>query len=157
MKDHIELLAYVARADGTVSLEEALAIRGFMSSAGMTPEVVARMNELLSPNTELHLEDALAPLVEHASPWMLAEAIRDAYLIALVDGELVATEIRVIEKLLDLLLVPGELRGELHRWARDAGVQQLRGMAIMTRTLEKAKEIGAVTSDGKLILGTLRR
>jgi len=154
--NHLELLAYVARADGEVSLEEALAIRGFMDAAGIPPREVARIDRLLDPLTTLDIEAAIEEFASAASPWMLAEAVRDAYVIAAVDGVVEESEIRAVERLLDMLCVPGELRQPIHRWAKAAAIAQLRGMRMMGQVLAQIQTERDEAAQGRARLGTMR-
>jgi uncharacterized tellurite resistance protein B-like protein len=139
MNNHLELLACVARADGEVSVEEALALKSFMESAGMPEVAVSRVAALLRGDESIDVDAVVGSFARAATPWMLAEAIRDAYVIASVDGEVDASEISLVEKIFDLAGIPSEHRMKLHRWARNAAMQQLLGMTYLTATLERAR------------------
>ena len=120
MAHHLELLACVARSDGDVSVEEALAIRSFMDSSSTSVEDVQRINLLLSPSNDIDVEVVVRRLAADSTPWMLAQAIRDAYVIASVDGEVTRNEIATVERLFDILDLAMDHRAKLHRWARRA-------------------------------------
>lgn len=139
MAHHLELLACVARADGAVSVEEALAIRSFMDSSGTALQDVLRVNRLLDMRHAVDVEAVVRAITAQASPWTLAEAIRDAYVIASVDGEVSGHEIQAVERLFEILGLPAEHRAKLHRWARNAAAQQLLGMTFITASLDHVR------------------
>lgn len=137
MAHHLELLACVARSDGDVSIEEALAIRSFMNSAGTSVDDVQRVSILLDMKAEIDVEGVLSRLASECTAWSLAEAIRDAYIIASADGEVTNHEISTVERLFELLDLPMEHRAKLHRWARNAASQQLLGMTFISASLDQ--------------------
>jgi hypothetical protein len=136
MAHHLELLACVARSDGDVSIEEALAIRSFMDSAGTALDEVQRVCILLDMNHEVDVDDVVRRLAKECTAWSLAEAIRDAYIIASADGEVTHHEISTVERLFEILRLPFEHRAKLHRWARNAASQQLLGMTFISASLD---------------------
>ena len=139
MAHHLELLACVARSDGDVSVEEALAIRSFMDSAGTSVEDVQRVSVLLDMNADIDVEKVLTRLADECTAWSLAEAIRDAYIIASADGEVTNHEVSTVERLFELLDLPMEHRAKLHRWARNAAAQQLLGMTFISASLDHVR------------------
>ena len=139
MAHHLELLACVARSDGDVSVEEALAIRSFMDSAGTSVEDVQRVSGLLDLKNDIDVEKVLARLAGQCTAWSLAEAIRDAYIIASADGEVTNHEISTVERLFEILNLSLEHRAKLHRWARNAASQQLLGMTFISANLDHAR------------------
>ena len=143
MAHHLELLACVARSDGDVSVEEALAIRSFMDSAGTSLEDVQRVSMLLDVKSDIDVESVLARLAKECTAWSLAEAIRDAYIIASADGEVTKHEISTVERLFELLNLTMEHRAKLHRWARNAASQQLLGMTFISASLDHARNAGS--------------
>ena len=155
MHNHLEFLAYVARADGEVAVEEVLAIRAFMSKAGMTEGDVERMNQLLDPTHTIDFRDVVKALAGHSSAWGLFEAIRDAYVIAQADGRLAREEIKAVDSLFDMLKVPGPMRGEIHRWAAKAAMDQLGGMNLVTKVLDNARRVGIIDENGRVTLGMI--
>lgn len=88
----VELLACVARADDEVTIEEALAIRAFMSYAGVSQQIARRVERLLDTRQAADVEAVVRSLAPRASPWVLAETLRDAYVIASVDGTVEASD-----------------------------------------------------------------
>ena len=139
MAHHLELLACVARSDGDVSVEEALAIRSFMHSAGTSVDDVQRVSILLDMKADIDVEAVLQRLASECTAWSLAEAIRDAYIIASADGEVTNHEISTVERLFELLELPMEHRAKLHRWARNAASQQLLGMTFISASLDHVR------------------
>jgi len=134
----VELLACVARADGEVTIEEALAIRGFMAYAGVSQQVARRVERLLDTSHSCDVEGVVRSLARRASPWILTETVRDAYVIASVDGVVEASEIHAVDRLFDMLGIAGNRRAWLHKWGREAAAKQLRGMKFMAASLAEA-------------------
>ncbi len=135
----LELLACVARADEQVTLEEALAIRGFMGSARLSEEQALRVERLLDIEQPVDVQEVVRRLAAGASPWVLTETVRDAYVIAASDGEVEASEIHAVDVLFEALGLAEDRRAWLHRWGRKAAQQQLRGMDYMAAGLEEAR------------------
>ena len=147
MAHHLELLACVARSDGDVSVEEALAIRSFMDAAGTSLGDIQQVSLLLD---KVDVERVVSRLAEEATAWTLAEAVRDAYIIASADGEVTNHEISTVERLFELLDLPVEHRAKLHTWGRNAAAQQLLGMTFISASLDhvQARRDTAARRDG---------
>ena len=111
-----------------VSVEEALAIRSFMDASGTSLGDIQQVSLLLDMDNDVDVERVVARLAEEATAWTLAEAVRDAYIIASADGEVTNQEISTVERLFELLHLPVENRAKLHSWGRNAAAQQLLGM-----------------------------
>lgn len=134
MIDHLELLAAIARADGQITPEEVSVIWRFLEAAGVPPAVADRVNELLDLEKELDVDLVLTSLAAQASPWSLAHAIRDAYVVAAADGHVSTSEALAVERLFDLMNLDPRDRAVLHAAAASAA----NAHRELTRRLEQA-------------------
>ena len=120
-------------------MEEALAIRSFMDASGTSLGDIQQVSLLLDMNHDVDVERVVARLAEEATAWTLAEAVRDAYIIASADGEVTNQEISTVERLFELLHLPVENRAKLHSWGRNAAAQQLLGMTFISARLDHVR------------------
>jgi len=134
MIDHLELLAAIARADGRIAPEEVSVIWQFLEAAGVDPAVADRINQLLDPTVPLDVDLVLTSLAAQSSPWSLAHAVRDAYIVAAADGEVSTAEALAVERLFDLMNLEPADRAMLHAYAAQAA----RAQRTLTTRLEQA-------------------
>ena len=134
MIDHLELLAAIARADGRISPEEVSVIWRFLEAAGVPAAVADRVHQLLDPETELNLDLVLASLAAQSTPWALAHAVRDAYIVAAADGHVSTSGALAVERLFDLMNLAPQDRALLHA----AAAASAKAHRDLTRRLEEA-------------------
>ena len=134
MIDHLELLAAIARADGRIAPEEVSVIWRFLESAGVPKAVADRVNQLLDPDTEIDVDLILTSLAAQSSPWSIAHAVRDAYVVAAADGQVSTSEALAVERLFDLMNLDPRDRALLHAAAATAA----KAHRDLTRRLEQA-------------------
>ncbi len=134
MIDHLELLAAIARADGRIAPEEVSVIWRFLEAAGVPDAVAARVNQLLDPETEIDVDLILTSLAAQSSPWSLAHAIRDAYVVAAADGHVSTSEALAVERLFDLMNLAPRDRAILH----GAAATSAKAHRELTKRLEQA-------------------
>lgn len=134
MKDHFELLAAIARADGRITPEEVSVIWQFLEAAGVSEAVAARVKTLLDPDTEIDVDLILTSLAAKSSPWSIAHAVRDAYVVAAADGTVSTSEALAVERLFDLMNLDPRDRALLHA----AAVTAAKSHRDLTRRLEQA-------------------
>ncbi|NUN52067.1 MAG: TerB family tellurite resistance protein [Planctomycetaceae bacterium] len=140
---YFAVLACVARADGRVTQEERHVIRSAAQAAGLTGDVLARLERLLDMATPFSSEDVLAEIAPGMTAATLAEAIRDAYVLAAADQEIAPAEVAVIDRLFALVGIAEHRRPALHEWARRAAEHHLDGLALLSEALPKTNHESA--------------
>ena len=90
---YAELMVIVASADGTLVKEELAIIEALMGRCMMHPEMRVNIRNMLESPPSLDL------VVAKLNPVVLKIALRDAMLVAAVDGEYDDSEIKVIKAL----------------------------------------------------------
>ncbi len=112
VKGYAEIMVIVASADGALVKEELAIIEALMGRSMMHPEMrVDIRNMLESPPT---LDLVLAKL----NPVVLKVALRDAILVAAVDGEYDSSELKVIKVLAKAAGVRKNELSELFEWVK---------------------------------------
>jgi uncharacterized tellurite resistance protein B-like protein len=138
---YFQFLACVARADGRVSPAEQDAVQAAVAASGLEPAIVERLGQILDLSRPFDVEALLVRAARSLSPTLLAEVLRDAYAMALLDGELHPREIALVDRLLDVAGVTERGRTVLHAWAEAAARQHLDGLALL-RDVTSAPPVG---------------
>lgn len=109
---YAELMIIVASADGTLVKEELAIIEALMGRCMMHPEMRVNIRNMLEAPPALDL------VVEKLSPVVLKIALRDAILVAAVDGEYDASELKTIKALAKAAGVRKKELSDLFEWVK---------------------------------------
>ena len=132
---YLEVLVAVARADGIVNEHEAQAIRSAMQGLDVSEQLTGHVESLLDMGNLYDEAARLGSVAVALDVGTLAETLRDAYVIAGIDGEMSMVELNVIDRLLDVLNVDEDSKPTLHEWARSAAEHQMMGYALIQEAL----------------------
>lgn len=131
LADYFEIMACVARADGRIAPEEQKSLAEAIASSGLDTGSVARVNAILDLTREVDTREIVARVAKTLPVAALVEVLRDAYVVALLDGELDPREVAFLESLLEEVGVPERRRAAIHTWAETAARQHLDGMELI--------------------------
>ena len=109
---YAELMVIVASADGTLVKEELAIIEALMGRCMMHPEMRVNIRNMLESPPSLDL------VVAKLNPVVLKIALRDAMLVAAVDGEYDDSEIKVIKALAKAAGVRKKQLSALFEWVK---------------------------------------
>lgn len=109
---YAELMVIVASADGTLVKEELAIIEALMGRCMMHPEMRVNIRNMLESPPSLDL------VVAKLNPVVLKIALRDAMLVAAVDGEYDDSEIKVIKALAKAAGVRKKELSALFEWVK---------------------------------------
>lgn len=109
---YAELMVIVASADGTLVKEELAIIEALMGRCMMHPEMRVNIRNMLESPPSLDL------VVAKLNPVALKIALRDAMLVAAVDGEYDDSEIKVIKALAKAAGVRKKELSALFEWVK---------------------------------------
>ena len=109
---YAELRVIVASADGTLVKEELAIIEALMGRCMMHPEMRVNIRNMLESPPSLDL------VVAKLNPVVLKIALRDAMLVAAVDGEYDDSEIKVIKALAKAAGVRKKELSALFEWVK---------------------------------------
>jgi len=112
VKGYAEIMVIVASADGALVKEELAIIEALMGRSMMHPEMRVDIRNMLESPPALDL--VLAKL----NPVVLKVALRDAILVAAVDGEYDSSELKVIKVLAKAAGVRKNELSELFEWVK---------------------------------------
>ena len=139
IQEYLEVLACIVRADRRFDAAEIEALRQACATSGLSQRVVDHINELLDPARSVNVEAILRGATRGASPALLAELLRDGYIMAMVDGDVSAPETALLDQLLATAGVGEGQRAELHRWAQTAATHHVQGLRLLKAALGEAK------------------
>ncbi len=109
---YAELMVIVASADGTLVKEELAIIEALMGRCMMHPEMRVSIRNMLESPPSLDL------VVAKLNPVVLKIALRDAMLVAAVDGEYDDSEIKVIKAIARAAGVRKKELSALFEWVK---------------------------------------
>ncbi len=109
---YAELMVIVASADGTLVKEELAIIEALMGRCMMHPEMRVNIRNMLESPPSMDL------VVAKLNPVVLKIALRDAMLVAAVDGEYDDSEIKVIKALAKAAGVRKKELSALFEWVK---------------------------------------
>ena len=109
---YAELMVIVASADGTLVKEELAIIEALMGRCMMHPEMRVNIRNMLESPPSMDL------VVAKLNPVVLKIALRDAMLVAAVDGEYDDSEIKVIKALAKAAGVRKKALSALFEWVK---------------------------------------
>ena len=112
VKGYAEIMVIVASADGALVKEELAIIEALMGRSMMHPEMRVDIRNMLESPPALDL--VLAKL----NPVVLKVALRDAILVAAVDGEYDSSELKVSKALAKAAGVRKNELSELFEWVK---------------------------------------
>lgn len=132
---YVLLMALVAKADTIVTSNERERVHRAISDGRVSPEAAERLTSILeAPASQSHGEEIRALLVnvprDRLLP-LLLDVVRDAYVMAAVDGEVTHAEVSVVDELLAMAGLETGKRAFLHEWGREAAQLQLDGLALL--------------------------
>jgi len=143
LESYLRLLACVARADGVIAKEETSILEAAVHKAAITPKLAEELGLIMDPgrpvDTDSIIDAAVAEM--RGAAWsasgaaLLAETVRDCYVMAAIDGEVSPSEVSVIARMLHVAGVPEQRRATLHHWAESAARASLDGAALFMETL----------------------
>lgn len=145
---YFDVLACVARADGRVSPEESALVRNAAIAAGLSGNALSGVERRLDMREPFALDEALAEAAPMMNVSTVAETLRDAYVIAAADKEILRAEIAVIDRFLAHMGLAEEQRPALHEWARRAAEHHLDGLALLADVWPSAAHSGFNSAQG---------
>tara|TARA_B100000902_G_C27203641_1_gene860405 strand:+ start:366 stop:800 length:435 start_codon:yes stop_codon:yes gene_type:complete len=112
VKGYAEIMVIVASADGALVKEELAIIEALMGRSMMHPEMRVDIRNMLESPPALDL------ILSKLNPVVLKVALRDAILVAAVDGEYDSSELKVIKALAKAAGVRKNELSELFEWVK---------------------------------------
>ncbi len=112
VKGYAEIMVIVASADGTLVKEELAIIEALMGRCMMHPEMRVDVRNLLEKPPSLEL------VLSKLNPVVLKIALRDAILVAAVDGEYDSSEISAIKTIAKAAGVQEKELSSLFEWVK---------------------------------------
>ena len=112
VKGYAEIMVIVASADGTLVKEELAIIEALMGRCMMHPEMRVDVRNLLEKPPSLEL------VLSKLNPVVLKIALRDAILVAAVDGEYDSSEISAIKAIAKAAGVREKELSSLFEWVK---------------------------------------
>ena len=112
VKGYAEIMVIVASADGTLVKEALAIIEALMGRCMMHPEMRADVRNLLEKPPSLEL------VLSKLNPVVLKIALRDAILVAAVDGEYDSSEISAIKTIAKAAGVQEKELSSLFEWVK---------------------------------------
>lgn len=112
VKGYAEIMVIVASADGTLVKEELAIIEALMGRCMMHPEMRVDVRNLLEKPPSLEL------VLSKLNPVVLKIALRDAILVAAVDGEYDSSEISAIKTIANAAGVQEKELSSLFEWVK---------------------------------------
>lgn len=135
---YFDVLACVARADGQVSAEERALVHRAAVAAGLSGDALAALERRLDLREPFSPDEVFAEVAPMMNVSTVAETLRDAYVLAASDNEIVRAEIAVIDRFLASVGIAEEQRPALHEWARRAAEHHLDGLALLAEVWPSA-------------------
>jgi|TARA_B100000767_G_scaffold192948_1_gene180092 uncharacterized tellurite resistance protein B-like protein len=112
-KGYAQLMIIVASADGALVKEELAIIEALMGRAMMHPEMRVDLRNMLEKTPKINL------VMERLTPIVLKAAVRDAILVAAVDGEYDSEEIKIIKQIAKAAGVKKAQLSALFEWVKE--------------------------------------
>jgi uncharacterized tellurite resistance protein B-like protein len=112
-KGYAQLMIIVASADGALVKEELAIIEALMGRAMMHPEMRVDLRNMLEKTPQINL------VMERLTPIVLKAALRDAILVAAVDGEYDSEEIKIIKQIAKAAGVKKAQLSALFEWVKE--------------------------------------
>ncbi len=112
VKGYAEIMVIVASADGALVKEELAIIEALMGRCMMHPEMRVDVRNLLEKPPSLEL------VISKLNPVVLKIALRDAILVAAVDGEYDESELKIIKTLAKAAGVRKKELSALFEWIK---------------------------------------
>jgi len=113
---YARILALVAMADGTVKREELALYEERMARLLIHPDTRAVYRTFLSE------QSSIQEVVSGVDDYTILAAIRDALLMAKIDGEIHSEEVRTIQQIVDGSHIPSNRLNAMHDWV-DEGLE----------------------------------
>lgn len=112
-KGYAQLMIIVASADGALVKEELAIIEALMGRAMMHPEMRVDLRNMLEKTPQINL------VMERLTPIVLKASLRDAILVAAVDGEYDSEEIKIIKQIAKAAGVKKAQLSALFEWVKE--------------------------------------
>mgnify|MGYP005695967339 FL=1 len=112
-KGYAQLMIIVASADGALVKEELAIIEALMGRAMIHPEMRVDLRNMLEKTPKINL------VMERLTPIVLKAAVRDAILVAAVDGEYDSEEIKIIKQIAKAAGVKKAQLSALFEWVKE--------------------------------------
>lgn len=130
-EQYLDFMVCVLWADGTVSPEEREHLfRSVLYDMDFRPGLVEKYEHLLAERSRIDPEEVIRQVVATMEPVGLVGLVRDAYIMASVDGDILPAEVDVIRSLLKAAGVPEERFSEIDAWGREAVSHVRRGVSL---------------------------
>ena len=132
---YFDILIIVARADEEIHDAERAFIEALLANYEVSPELRQTiLADLVDPAFDVAARTAA--IAAHVDAGILAEALRDAYLMALTDGDLAPVEISSLDSILSECGVSASRRPAAHTWARKAAEDHVAGVLLLHDVLQ---------------------
>lgn len=132
---YLNVLACIARADGKLDPAEAALLDRAVAASGLSDRATEGMRKILDMQHQPQVDSILSEAVNHLSPALLVDLLRDGYVMASADGQIAAAEVNVLDRLIEKAGIPENRRATLHQWAQRAARHQMDGLHIAADSL----------------------
>lgn len=99
--DYFDLMVCVIKADRLVRKEETALFLGMMKNMGMSSSIQSKYKKLLSSKKVVDSDAIISKVAKNTPISILPWFVRDAFLMADIDGEISKEEIQVIKQLVE--------------------------------------------------------
>lgn len=128
---YFDVLACVARADQQVTPAERSAILSAASACDIGAVALARIEGSLDLGQPFDVDAVLDLAAGALDPGLLAELLRDAFVLAGADGDVAPLELDTIRRLLSRIGIEATSQDVLMEWARRAAEHHMDGVQLV--------------------------
>lgn len=130
LRRYFDVLACVARADGIYSERERAMVEAAATACELDASTIDALTALADPARTADAEGALRSAAADADVSLIAETLRDGFLLAAVDDDIAPAEHSVLEQFLVHAGYDDAGRAVLLQWARRASEHHLDGVRL---------------------------
>jgi hypothetical protein len=130
LQRYFDVLACVARADQVVVDAERGLLLAAASACDLASEAMQRLERQLDLGQPLDVDRTLADAAAGADVAVVAEVLRDAYVLAMADSDVAPAELAVIDRFLDHAGYDANGRAVMMEWARRAAELHCDGASL---------------------------
>ena len=127
---YFDVLVCVARADGQITPSERAAILNAAAACDLGATGLARIELGLDLSQPFDVDAVLGAASGHMDPGLLAEILRDAFVLAGSDGDVAPPEIDTVRRLLTQMGFEATSQDVVMEWARCAAEHHVDGVRL---------------------------
>ncbi len=116
-ESYLDFMLCVLVADGVLHENEKQLFSEMLDNSGVNSQLRNKYEVIMNDHVSVSSEEYLVQIVKEIDPDQLPVMIRDAYLMASIDGNVHESEIAVINKFLKIIGMPDERFEEIREWA----------------------------------------